>query len=213
MNGWFTLLSLYSWKILAPCPLSSVSVNVTIIYPITLDIYLHIFFIPLSYPHSSMRKFSRFILYIISWFDNFLLGNHGLNYCNILLIYISSFYFTVSIEQQELSFNKDINQTMSLLCSKWFSRSTSAKDIQIRKEYHTHLTKKTQANYNVKNFLEQVTQFLSFHMESLRFSHKIWNSWKNKKYILPIEKAVNRTRLRDDPCVGIHRKRIYTNYD
>lgn len=70
----------------------------------------------------------------------FAMLNYYQNYCNILLTYFFSFHLTVCIEQQELSFNKDVNQIMSLLCSKWFSDSTVAPDIGSQKEYHSHLS-------------------------------------------------------------------------
>lgn len=36
---------------------------------------------------------------------------------------------------------------------------------------------------------------------------------KEERKILPIKKAINRARLRDDPYVGIHRQKIYNNYN
>lgn len=128
-----------------------------------------------------MKKILVLPLNYIMNFIIFHMLNSCLNYWNMWLTYFFSFYLTVCTEQQELPFNKDVNQSMSLLCSKWVSDSTAVSDTRISNKHHCHLNDNGKADTTLKCFLESVIQYLLFYMESSTFNNKIWNSWKIKK--------------------------------
>lgn len=84
------------------------------------------------------------------------------------------------------------------------------------KEHHPQLDNSKNPNYKFKGFLEPVIQFpLSSikHLESQSQNVKLMKEIRGKKKHITKDKAINRTRLRDEPYVVIHRKIIYNNCD